>query len=100
MSYRRRIDGSVKKLSAQDAGATEDGDLGKMGTNYYLHLGKRWASGNGQVFTWATDRYKPPLDSQVGHVMDEYGEEMPWSEFYEKISRDRSDESQIGKTFS
>jgi hypothetical protein len=81
-----------------------------MGTNYYLHLGKSWselprADGSHMVFSWAVARHMPlvgdvPMNIGPVTVQDEYGKEMSWSEFYDMISRYRSDESTIGMTFS
>lgn len=77
-----------------------------MGTNYYLHLGKRTSAGDGRTrFTWAVHRHLPLVGAIPGNispvtVQDEYGKEMTWAEFYEMISRDISDESMIGRAFS
>jgi hypothetical protein len=78
-----------------------------MGTNYYLHLGKRTSQGEGEPskFTWAVNRHFPlvgdvPMNIAPGTVQDEYGREMSWIDFYEMIGRDVSDESHIGEQFS
>ena len=78
-----------------------------MGTNYYLHLGKRSNQGKGLPlkFSWAVDRHFPlvgNVPSRIGPVtvQDEYGNEYTWTEFYEMISRDVSDETSIGQAFS
>lgn len=57
-----------------------------MGTNYYLHLGKVTSQGADQpkLFTEAVD--VDALDASArtsGWVMDEYGHDIPWSEFME-----------------
>jgi hypothetical protein len=78
-----------------------------VGTNFYLHLGKRSDQGEGNpaLFTWATDRRMSLLDAlgwaRIGYVQDEYGREMSFAEFYQLVSGDRSDEhTGMGKPFS
>jgi hypothetical protein len=74
-----------------------------VGTNYYLHIGKRTSQGVGHPpkFSWAVGRGRGVLE-HFGDtaVIDEYGNEMTWAEFYMKIQADVSDESTIGDNFS
>lgn len=74
-----------------------------MGTNYYLHLGKRHSNGAvaGCTFTQAVDV------AALGHrvefgvaVQDEYGNEMTFEEFLGRIEEDRMRTDQIGRRFS
>lgn len=71
-----------------------------MGTNYYIHLGKRTADGGGKCrFYVALD---PEVPEQWGGltVIDEYGAEQPYSEFLHTIANDTRDYSGTGQEFS
>lgn len=79
-----------------------------MGTNYYLHLGKRSSIGQGCSFTWATP---PPGSSQrptawpwpippTITVIDEYGCEQSLGEFFELVNEDEQRLERIGQRFS
>jgi hypothetical protein len=74
-----------------------------MGTNYYLHLGKRSSIGQGRCsFTWAV----PPVSGSPAilrlcvTVQDEYGREMTLSEFMAAIAEDEQRVDQVGERFS
>lgn len=74
-----------------------------MGTNYYLHLGKRSSIGEGRCsFTWAT----PPVNATgatmrlCATVHDEYGREMTLPEFMTMIADDEQRRDRIGQRFS
>lgn len=78
-----------------------------MGTNYYLHLGKRSAAGEGQCsFTWAvspaalTPSARPRLSLAAVAVQDEYGREMTLAEFLDLIGDDMPELAHIGQRFS
>lgn len=78
-----------------------------MGTNYYLHIGKRSSRGIGKgcTFTEAVQ----VTQSQGGDVLivrdgvivlDEYGHEMTWTEFNDLIRNDKLQRGMIGRAFS
>lgn len=73
-----------------------------MGTNYYLHLGKRSSIGNGRCsFTWAVS---PPgsgegLEPTIP-IQDEYGRELTVGEFLDLIKDDEIIVDHIGERFS
>jgi 3-deoxy-D-manno-octulosonate 8-phosphate phosphatase KdsC-like HAD superfamily phosphatase len=74
-----------------------------VGTNYYLHLGKRSSIGDGRCsFTWAV----PPVDATAriirlcATVRDEYGGEQTLAEFMGIISEDQQQVDHIGERFS
>lgn len=66
-----------------------------MGTNYYLHLGKRSAAGKGKcVFTVASE-----VAYNTATVQDEYGREMSYPEFLDLISADVREYGLFGQDF-
>lgn len=72
-----------------------------MGTNYYLHLGKRSAgpAGRPHTFTWAADRNRLVREQPGPVICDEYGRVLTWAEFYELVGADISDEASTGREF-
>lgn len=79
-----------------------------MGTNYYLHLGKRIGGPNGTTrFTWAVNLELPTSEEGIkvvadhipkgATVQDEYGHEMTFGEFLELSDRDERDTSALGQ---
>lgn len=82
-----------------------------MGTNYYLHLGKRTGRQDGGTrFTWAVNLELPTSEEGIRvvadyipkgtTVQDEYGNEMTFEEFLERSDRDERDTSALGQRFS
>lgn len=71
-----------------------------MGTNYYLHLGKRSATGNGKSMFTPTIPL-PPVPYPGGvTVINEYGEEMSFGDFWNMIKDDHYDLDYLGERFS
>jgi len=78
-----------------------------MGTNYYLHLGKRSSQGQGKpaLMTWAVEA-GPACRREViwvadgVTVQDEYGKEMTWAEFLRLVALDACDHAHHGQAFS
>jgi hypothetical protein len=74
-----------------------------MGTNYYLHLGKTSSQGEGKplLFIAATDvEHLDANAGRLGWVMNEYGNEVPWSDFIERYRAADVDLTAIGELFS
>ena len=73
-----------------------------MGTNYYLHLGKRSSAGagNGCRFNQAVDLEAIARAVPSGTVQDEYGREMSLSEFLDMVGDDEKRTDSIGQRFS
>ena len=73
-----------------------------MGTNFYLHLGKRTAGPAGRpcTFIWAAARHELVSQQEGPVIEDEYGRVLTWAQFYDLTGADISDERQIGEAFS
>lgn len=75
-----------------------------MGTNYYIHIGKRYAAGLGLLgFNWAihpSELHELTLGKSL-YVVDEYGNQSTpseWAELIEKVTE--HDYRNIGRLFS
>lgn len=72
-----------------------------MGTNYYLHLGKRTSQGTGKPhrFQWATPVNRDLIPGGTT-VMDEYGREYEFRDWLVLVMDDEDDFEAIGQWFS
>ena len=80
-----------------------------MGTNYYLHLGKRSATPASDPvpcgFHWAIpptvlDDLGPDVDRDSSVIEDEYGRRLTIEEFEALIRWDGQDRTMVGEEFS
>ena len=73
-----------------------------MGTNFYLHLGKRSWQGDGKplLFTWAIRSLAWPTAWADVTVIDERGIEITLGEFLANIAKDEQNYESIGQAFS
>lgn len=72
-----------------------------MGTNYYLHLGKRSSIGGGKAqFIQALPSDPHENIPPYVYVIDEYGNEMDYQAFKNLIANDSMNTHFIGTKFS
>jgi len=73
-----------------------------VGTNYYIHIGKRSAGpATGGIFTWAI----PPgilglLSPGAPIIQNEYGDSVTVGEFIAQLEGADSDHALVGQAFS